>query len=183
MLIFAIVIAALIVIFAFWVISAQRSLIGLDELCGNALSQIGVQQNSRWDALTALADLTKQYSAHEYKTLMSVIGERKTINSNSTAQETQEQENMITQAMGRLLAVAEAYPDLKANQTYLDTMGSVRQYEDNVRRSRMVYNDTVTKFNKSVRQIPTNLIAGILGFKKRDYLETPDSKSDMPSMS
>lgn len=178
--IIAIVIIVLIIL---WVVMSQRKLVSLDELCGNGLSQIGVQQNSRWDALKALADLTKQYSEHEYKTLMDVIGSRRTIDSNSTAQEAEEQENMLTQAMGKLMAVAEAYPDLKANTMYKETMDGVKQYEENVRHSRMVYNDTVTKFNRTVRQIPVCFIAGPMGFNKREYLKTEDDKTQMPSMS
>ncbi|MEG1551806.1 MAG: LemA family protein, partial [Oscillospiraceae bacterium] len=161
---------------------SQRKLVSLDELCGNSLSQIGVQQNSRWDALTALVDLTKQYSEHEHKTLMDVIGSRRTIDAHSTAQDAEEQENILTQAMGRLMAIAEAYPDLKANTMYKETMDGVKQYEENVRHSRMVYNDTVTKFNRTVRQIPVCFIARPMGFSIREYLKTEDSKTQMPKM-
>lgn len=165
-----------------WVVSVQRNLVSVDELCANAMSSIGVQQNSRWDALTALADLTKQYSEHEYKTLMDVISQRKPISGSSSASEAEAQETMLTDAMNKFVAVAENYPDLKANQMYKETMDGVKQYEENVRMSRMVYNDTVTKFNRIIRQFPSNLIAGPLGFKVRDYLQTEDSKKEMPSM-
>lgn len=175
-------VVAVIVLLIVWVITVQRKLVSVDELCGNAMSQIGVQQNSRWDALKALADLTKQYSEHEYKTLMDVIAQRKPINASSSAQDAQAQENILTDAMNKFVAVAENYPDLKASQMYKETMDGVKQYEENVRKSRMVYNDTVTKYNKIIRQIPTNLVAGPLGFKKRDYLETENEKKEMPSM-
>ncbi len=175
-----VVIAILIVV---WVISSQRKFVSTDEMCGNALSQIGVQQASRWDALSALAQLTKGFSEHEYKTLMDTVAARRPITASSTAAEVKEQENMITQAMSHIMAVAESYPDIKAQSVYQKTMASVDEYEGNVRRSRMVYNDTVTKFNRLVRQLPTSLIAGILGFKVRDYLEEDEQKADMPSMS
>ena len=177
------IIILILAVLVLWVVISQRKLVSLDELCGNALSQIGVQQNSRWDALTALADLTKNYSQHEHKTLMDVIRARRAIDSTSTAQETEEQENMITQAMGKLMAIAEAYPDLKANEMYKETMDGVKQYEENVRHSRMVFNDTVTKFNRAVRQIPMCFIAGPMGFSKREYLKTQEEKTQMPSMS
>lgn len=175
----AIIIVALI---AFWAMGVQRALVALDERCQNALSQIGVQQNSRWDALTALADLTKGYSDHEYKALMDVIGSRTKITANSSPAEVNGQETALNSAFGRLLAVAEAYPDLKANQTYLQTMASVEKYEENVRMSRMVFNDTITKFNSMIRQFPTSLIAGMLGFSGREYLQEPAGKTEMPSM-
>lgn len=177
--IIAIVLVALITV---WVISVQRRLVSIDELCGNAMSQIGVQQNTRWDALNALADLTKQYDEHEYNTLKDVIAHRQPITANSTAADAEAQENFLTQAMSRFMAVAEQYPDLKANTMYIETMQGVKQYEENVRLARMTYNDTVTKFNRVVRQFPTSLVAGMLGFPVKDYLQTEEAKKDMPDM-
>lgn len=176
------IITAVLAILVIWLISIQRGLIHTDELCGNALSQIGVQQASRWDALTALAQLTRNYSEHEYKTLMDAAGARRTVTGLSRAAEVDAQENMIAQAFTHFMAVAEAYPDLKAQQVYQQTMGSVNEYENNVRRSRMVYNDTVTKYNRMVRQIPGCFFARPLGFFVRDYLQADSRKTDLPSM-
>lgn len=176
------ILIGLAVLIGLWVISLQRKLVGLDEMCQNSLSQIGVQQNSRWDALTALADLTKSYSDHEYKTLMEVIGSRTKITANSTPQEVNQQEAALNSAFGRLLAVAEAYPNLKANETYMQTMTAVQGYEENVRMARMVYNDVITKFNRIIRMFPNSLVTGILGFFTREYLAEPEGKTDMPSM-
>ncbi len=178
-LIIAIVIIALIII---WAISVQRRLVLLDENISNAMSQIGVQLSSRWDALTALLDLTKGYSEHEYKTLSDTVKMRRSITSSSTAEEASEQDNIITEAMGRIMAVAESYPDLKANTNYQKTMDSVNKYENMVRQSRLIYNDSVTKLNRAIRMFPTSVIASMLGFSRRDYLAAEDSKSDMPSM-
>ncbi len=161
-------------------ISVQRSLVRADEFCGNALSQIGVQQASRWDALTTLAKLTKDYSDHEYNTLMGVIEKRKEVSSASSPAEVTAQENLMTQVTGRLAALAEAYPDLKANTLYISMMDSVNDYENKVRISRMSYNDTITKYNRMVRQFPSGIFAGMFGFGKRDYLESDSAKSGMP---
>lgn len=171
-----------VVVLVIWIISTQRSLVKVDELCANALSQIGVQQNSRWDALGALADLTRQYSDHEYWTLMEVIGKRRQISASSTVADANVQENILTEAMGKLMAITEAYPELKASTMYTQTMDNINKYEQNVRLSRMSFNDTVTKYNRLLRQIPTCFIAGMLGFSKRDYLETPAEKAEMPSL-
>ncbi|MCQ2486495.1 MAG: LemA family protein [Clostridia bacterium] len=179
LLIALLVVVALVVI---WIVSVQRKLVSIDELCGNAMSQIGVQQNTRWDALGALADLTKEYDEHEYNTLMDVLAKRAPITNVSTSEEAEAQENMLTNAMSRFMAVAEAYPDLKANTMYKETMDGVKEYEENVRMARMVYNDTVTKFNRECRMFPTSIVAGMLGFKVRAYLETADDKKEMPSM-
>lgn len=176
------IIAAVILLIIIWGISVQRKLVNLDELCGNAMSQIGVQQNTRWDALTALADLTKQYDEHEYQTLMDVIAQRKPVGSQSTAEDAQKQENILTEAMDKFLALGEAYPDLKATDMYQNTMNGVKQYEENVRLARMSYNDTVTRLNRTIRQFPDSIIAGMLHYQTRTYLEAEDSKKEMPSM-
>lgn len=177
--IIAIVIAAVLVL---WFISAQRKLVVMDENINNAMSQIGVQLSSRWDALSALLDLTKGYAEHEYKTLSDTIKMRSTINSSSTAADVNKQENMFTEAIGRIMAVAESYPELKANENYIKTMDSVNEYEKTVRQSRLIYNDSVTKLNRAIRMFPTSIAAGILNIKSRDYLEADDRKTDMPNM-
>lgn len=165
-----------------WVIGVQRSLVVLDENVNNAMSQIGVQLSSRFDALTSLLDLVKGYNEHEYKTLSDVIKMRTSISGNSSAKDVDNQENMITEAMGKIMAVAEAYPELKSNTNYQNLMNSLNEYEDKVRNSRLIYNDSVTKLNRTIRMFPTSLIAPMLGIVSRDYLATDDKKSEMPSM-
>ena len=178
-----IILGAVVVIVGIWLVSTQRKLAALDENINNAMSQIGVLLSSRFDALTALLDLTKGYAEHEYKTISDTIKSRRTIiTADSTASEAKAQENLITEALGRINAVAEAYPELKANESYKETMNAVNQYEQSVRQGRLVYNDSVTKLNRKIRMFPTSLVAGMLGFSKRDYLEADDSKADMPSM-
>lgn len=180
--IYVIIGIAVVAVIVIWLVSVQRSLAVLDENINNAMSQIGVQLSSRFDALTALLDLTKGYAEHEYKTISDVIKQRRSIVANSSPSEVDAQENIITDAMSRIMAVAESYPDLKANQQYAITMDSVNKYETAVRQSRLIYNDTVTKLNRKIRMFPTSLIAGMFGFKSRDYLEADSAKSDMPSM-
>ncbi len=172
----------IIVLLVLWFVSAQRKLVAMDENINNAMSQIGVQLSSRWDALSALLDLTKGYAEHEYKTLSDTIKMRTSINSSSTAADVNKQENMFTEAMGRIMAVAESYPELKANENYIKTMDSVNEYEKTVRQSRLIYNDSVTKLNRAIRMFPTSIAAGILHITSRDYLEADDRKADMPNM-
>lgn len=176
------IILAIVALLVLWVIGVQRKLVEKDELCKNALSQIGVQQASRWDALTALVELVKSYNEHEYNTLRDVIAQRKNITGESTVAEAQAQEQVLTGLVRNINLVAEQYPDLKANENYAKAMDSVNLYENQVRLSRMTFNDTVTKFNKEIRQFPTSIVAGMLGFKTRDYLDEAVGKSDMPSM-
>ena len=174
---------AVVVVLGLWLVSTQRKLATLDENINNAMSQIGVLLSSRFDALTALLDLTKGYAEHEYKTISDTVKARRSIiTGDSTADDVKAQENLITEALGRINAVAEAYPDLKANTNYIKTMDSVNEYEKSVRQGRLVYNDSVTKLNRTIRMFPTSIVAGMFGFSKRDYLEADSSKADMPSM-
>jgi len=175
-------IGALIVIIILWVISTQRSMVALDENINNAMSQIGVQLSSRWDALTSLLDLTKGYADYEYKTITETIKARRSITRDSSPEDVRAQENIISEAMGKIMAVAESYPDLKANSTYIKTMDSVNQYENMVRTSRLIYNDSVTKLNRAIRMFPASIIANSLGFKIRAYLEAESEKAAAPSM-
>lgn len=177
-----IILVVIIVLIAIWFISVQRSLVALDENVNNAMSQIGVQLTSRFDALTSLLDLVKGYNEHEYKTLSDVIKMRTSINGHSKATDVDAQENMITETMGKIMAVAESYPDLKANTNYQNLMNSLNEYENKVRQSRLIYNDTVTKLNRTIRMFPTNIIAPIFGIVSRDYLKTEEKKEEMPSM-
>ncbi len=172
----------LIALGAGWVFGTQRMFVSLDERCKNAISQIGVQQNSRWDGLTALVDLIRSYSEHEYNSLMQIIGARTRISPSSSAQDVQQQEDSLGHVMGRLLAVAESYPELKASQLYVSTMSQTKEYENDVRMARMVYNDTVTRYNEKVRAIPSSIVASMFGFDTREYLQEPAGKTEMPNM-
>ena len=177
-----IILAVVVAIVVFWFISVQRKLVTMDENINNAMSQIGVQLSSRWDALTALLDLTKGYAEHEYKTISDTIKMRTSITAKSSAADVNQQENILTEAMGKIMAVAEGYPELKANENYIKTMDSVNAYEETVRKSRLVYNDSVTKLNRTIRMFPTSIAAGLLNITSRDYLETDSKKSDMPDL-
>lgn len=180
--IIGIILIVLLVILVLWAISLQRKLVVLDENVNNAMSGIGVMLSSRWDALVALLDLTKGYAEHEYKTLQDVVAARSAISGKSSAKDVDAQENVITQTLGKIMAIAESYPELRANENYIKTMDSVNQYESTVRKSRLVYNDCVTKLNREIRMFPASIIAGMLGFSSRDYLEAEEGKSQMPSM-
>ena len=178
-----IIIGAVLAIIVIWAISVQRKLVVMDENINNAMSQIGVQLSSRFDALTALLDLTKGYAAHEYQTLTETIKSRRSvITATSTPADVLKQENVISEALGHISMVAEQYPELKANENYAKCMDAVDSYEKMVRTSRLIYNDSVTKLNRTLRMFPTSLLGGMFGFKQRDYLEAAEEKANMPSM-
>ena len=176
-----IIIIALAAIVGIYIFNTQRSLVGLDEKMKNAFGQINVQLKTRWDAVTNLVEMTKQYTVHEHDTLTDVIKERRV--TNATPEQIADQDNAIQTVLSRLNAVAEAYPDLKANQMFTDTMASIRQYEENVRTSRMVYNDSVTKMNMMVRQWPSSIVASMLHFTTHELLPEDAQAADAPSVS
>ena len=177
-----IIIVAIIAIVAFWFMGIQRKLVSSDELCQNSMSQIGVQQQSRWDAVSALVKLTKSYNEHEYNTLVDVIKQRKDITRTSAAADANAQEDVLVAAADKIRFVAEQYPELKADATYAKTMDSLHNYENQVRMSRMVFNDSVTKYNRIVRQFPDSIVASILKFPLREYLKEVESKRELPEI-
>lgn len=175
------VILGIVVVLGLWLMSSYNRLVRLREMVKNAMGQIAANVESRWDALRSLIDATKKYSAHEAETLEKVIQARGGLNSNSSVKDIEADDNMFTQALSRLAVVVEAYPDLKANTLYLNTMDKIDQYEQDVKFSRMIYNDTVTKFNRSMLVFPVVLVARMLGFTEFEYFKNTESKANPPS--
>ena len=180
-----IIIIVLAVIVIGYFISTQRSLVNLDELCKNALSQIEVQLNSRFDAVIALAKTAAQYAKHESETIIQTVqarGGNSGVTPNTPAA-INEQASLLTQMMGRLNVVFERYPELKASDLYKEAQEGMKQYEEHVRMSRMVYNDTATKMNRMVRQWPSSIVASILNFGQKEYLKTDqEEKKAYPNL-
>ena len=188
MTVFLLVVIALVVLIIGYFISTQRSLVNLDELCKNALSQIEVQLNSRFDAVIALAKTAAKYAEHESDTIIKTIqargGNSGTIPANGTsAAAINQQADLLGQMMGRLNVVFERYPELKASDLYREAQEGMKQYEENVRMSRMIYNDTATKMNRMVRQWPSSIVASMLHFDQKDYLKVDsEEKKQYPNL-
>ena len=177
--VFLIIVAVVVIL---WFVSTQRELVNLDEKCNNALSQIKVQLNSRWDALLALAKSASAYAKHESETLIKTIQSRQTTEVR-TAGDVNQQQTAFNEVLGRLMAVREAYPELKASDLFEKTMDGVKEYEENVRMSRMIYNDTATRMNRYVRQWPSSFVANMLHFDVKEYLNVDDQKKEsMPDL-
>ena len=177
------VIVALAVIIIGYFISTQRSLVSLDEMCKNALSQIEVQLNSRFDAVVALAKTAAQYAKHESETIIQTIEARGGHTSAATPAGINAQSDLLGQMMSRLNVVVEQYPELKASELYQNAQEGQAEYEENVRMSRMVYNDTATKMNRMVRQWPSSIVAQMLHFDVKDYLKVDnEKKKDYPDL-
>ncbi len=175
-----VIVAVLAVIFLY-IFFTQRGFVALEEKMKNAFSQINVQMKSRWDAVTNLVEMTRQYTKYEHDTLADVVSKRN--GSVSNASELAESEASLRSVVGRLNVVAEQYPQLGANTVFVKTMGDIKDYEEKVRLSRMVYNDCVTRMNMMVRQWPSSMVAAILHFTTHDLLPEDQSVVNAPSVS
>jgi len=170
-------ILAIIIIFALWAISVQRKLVVLDENINNAMSQIGLQLSSRFDALMTLLDLTKVYDSDEYKNLVETVQSgRSVITATSTPDDVLRQEGIIFETLDRIAAVTEQHNEIKENPMYMKTMNAIQVYESMIRNSRLIYNDSVTKLNRETRMFPVSILARLFGFTERNYLAEHTSR-------
>lgn len=181
MLIFLIVFFVLIALIVGWVVKVYNDFITLRERVTNGRAQIATQIESRWDAISNLISATKQYSKHESEVLENITEKRSNLGRDSSISDIEENDAQLNNVVGRLIAISESYPDLKASEVYKTSMENVDKYENNVRSARMVYNDVVTRFNRLLKQFPTNIIGGIFNFEEEAYFEQSEGKAEMPS--
>ena len=175
------IVGAIIAGFVIWAVLVQRRLVAMDENINNAMSQIGVQISSRFDALIALLDITKGYAAEESQILMDAIKpHRSVITAQSTPDDVVAQEGVISEALDRVAVIVRQHPELKSNKSYVKYMNAVDSYEKMMRTSCLIYNDSVSKFNRELRMFPTSLLGRIFGFNQRTYMEILQEKIDPP---
>ncbi|GMR69712.1 LemA family protein [Aerococcus viridans] len=175
-----IIVIAIIVVLVVWGIGAYNKFVGSKEMVSNAMAQIAAQVESRWDALTNLISATKQYQTHEHDTLTKIVESRSNVSRNSSVSDVEKDDAAFNRALRSIDVVVEQYPNLKASDVYQSTMNSVNTYENNVRQSRMVFNDTVTKYNRLIKTFPNSVIAGFTGFTPEEYFENSVEKAEMP---
>jgi len=159
-----------------------NSLVSLRNRVDNAWAQIDVQLKRRHDLIPNLVETVKGYAAHEKETLDAVISARSAAMageaSGSPAQSAQA-ENMLTGALKSLFALSEAYPDLKANQNFLQLQEELTSTEDRIAYARQFYNDEVRKFNTKIQTVPSNIVAKIGNFTVREYFEVEEGEKDV----
>lgn len=153
------------------IISIQHRLVSLDENINNMMTQIGVQLSCRFDALTVLIELTRDYEKQEGESMMEILKtKRSVITPKSTPEDVLKQEGIIIEVLNRIALITEKYPELKIEPIYIKSMDAIEIFDNMVRTSRLVYNDGVSKLNRELRMFPIPIIASIFGFKKREYL-------------
>ena len=180
---------AVVVVLAIFVISLYNGLVGLRNRFKNAFAQIDVQLKRRYDLIPNLVETAKAYMAHERQTLEAVIAARSAAMSAAqraaaapgapgTMQGLAAAEAGLTGALGRLFAVAESYPELKANQNMLAVQEELTSTENRVAFARQAYNDAVMEYNTKRESVPANLIAGMFGFTEAELLQAADSAEE-----
>ena len=162
---------AAIAVLLFWLVAIYNGLVTLKNRVDEAWSDIDVQLKRRYDLIPNLVETVKGYAAHERQTLEAVTNARaNALNAQGPAQQAQA-ENAISGALKSLFAVAEAYPELKANQNFLNLQEELTGTEGRISYARQFYNDTVQGLNTRIESFPANLLAGAFGFEQREYFE------------
>jgi LemA protein len=180
--IWAIVLIALAVIVLLFLVGIYNRLVRLRNRAENAWAQVDVQLRKRYDLIPNLVESVKGYAAHERGTFEAVTQARAAAQGAKTVQEQAQAENMLTAALGRLIAVAEAYPELRATENFQQLQAQLSDVEQNIAVSRQVYNDTVLTYDNALETVPTNIVAGLFNFRPREYFEVEGAARDAPSV-
>ncbi|MCR9269897.1 MAG: LemA family protein [Henriciella sp.] len=173
------VVLGLIVLLAVFVIGIYNGLVAKRQRCNQAFADIDVQLKQRQNLIPNLVETVKGYAAHEKETLDAVIQARQSAVSANTPGEMGAAEGMLGQALGRLFALAEAYPDLKANQNFLDLQDELAVIEDKIAAARRFYNSAVQDYNTAREQFPGSLVAGSFNFEPREFFDLGEDRVTM----
>lgn len=179
---FLIVVGVLVVVLA-WIASIYNSLVRLRNRVDNAWAQIEVQLKRRHDLVPNLVETVKGYAGHERQTLEAVVAARAAAVSAKGPGEQAQAENLLSGMLGKLFALSEAYPDLKANQGFLQLQGELGETENKIAISRQIYNDTTLTYNNKVQTVPSNLVASMTGFTVRPFFDAPPVADEPPTVS
>lgn len=180
----AIIIIAIIVILAFIYFGLYNGLVKKRNRVDETWAQIDVQLKRRYDLIPNLVETVKGYAAHEKETLTNVIEARNEMGNaqGSSRQEQVDADNKLTGALRSIFALGEAYPDLKANQSFIELQHELSSTENKVAYSRQLYNTTVMDYNNSVQSVPSNIIAKMHNFQVRDMLSIPTEERETPKV-
>jgi LemA protein len=179
-LVWGIVILAVIAALAIVVAILYNRFVRLRNRVDNAWAQIEVQLKRRWDLIPNLVETVKGYAAHERETFESVTQARAGAQQAQTPAESAQAEGLLSQALGRLFAVAEAYPELQADENFRQLQAELAETENRIAVSRQVYNDTVLTFNNAIQTVPGVFFAGPFGFTKREFFDVEDEAQREP---
>jgi LemA protein len=169
-----IVLLALVLLVFLILVGLYNRFVRLRNRVDNAWAQIEVQLKRRWDLIPNLVETVKGYAAHERGTFEAVTQARARAQQAQTPAESAQAEGILGQALGRLFAVAEAYPELKASQNFQELQGQLEETENRIAVSRQVYNDTVLTYNNAIQTFPGVVLAGPFGFRVREFFDVEE---------
>ena len=177
-----IVIVVIVVLLLLAVVVMYNRLVRLRNRAENSWAQVDVQLRRRYDLIPNLVEAVKGYAAHERSTFEEVTRARTAAQQAQGVEEQAKAENVLTAAIGRLFAVAEAYPELRATENFQQLQAQLADVEQNIVVARQVYNDAVLTYDNALENVPTNIVAGLFNFRPRVYFETEDVTREAPSV-
>jgi LemA protein len=167
-------IAALVVLLGLAVVVLYNRLVRLRNRAENSWAQVDVQLRKRYDLIPNLVETVKGYASHERETFEEVTRARMAAQQASTVEQQAEAENVLTAAIGRLFAVAEAYPELRASENFQQLQAELSDVEGKIAIARQIYNDAVLSYANALETVPTNVVAGMFNFEPRAYFEVEE---------
>lgn len=176
------VIIAVIIVIALALGGSYNSIVTLEENVNSEFSNVSVMLERRADLIPNLVSTVKGYASHEQAAIDSVTKARENLLQAKTIEEKGEANNELTSALNALMVIVENYPDLKANQNFIQLSDELAGTENRIATARHDYNDAVKAYNSKVKKFPTNLIAGMFGFSEKDYFEVEPSKTEVPKV-
>lgn len=177
-----VLILIIIIIIAIVLVKIYNDLVNLKNRVKNGYSQIDVQLKRRTDLIPNLIETVKGYAAHEKGVFEEVTKARSNIMNATSAKEASEANNQLTGALKSLFAVAENYPELKANENFVQLQNELTETEDKISYSRQFYNDTVLMYNNKCEQFPSNIIANAFNFNEADFFEAASGDREAPKV-
>jgi LemA protein len=165
-----------------FIVVVYNRLVRLRNRTQNAWAQVDVQLRRRYDLIPNLVETVKGYASHERATFEEVTKARTAAQQAQTVPEQAQAENALTAAIGRLFAVAEQYPQLRATENFQELQASLQDTEQKIAVSRQVYNDTVLTYNNAIQTVPTNVIAGMFNFAPREFFEIEEPVREAPQV-
>jgi LemA protein len=168
------IVIAIVAVLALIVVAMYNRLVRLRNRAENAWAQVDVQLRRRYDLIPNLVEAVKGYASHERATFEEVTKARTAAQQAQTVEEQGKAENLLTQAIGRLFAVAEAYPELRATENFQQLQGQLEETETKIAVSRQVYNDAVLTYDTALETVPTNIVGNLFSFEAREYFEVEE---------
>lgn len=169
------IILGVIVVLVLFIVSIYNRIVALNQRADQAFADVDVQLKQRHDLVPNLVETVKGYAGHEKSTLEAVISARNAAVSAHGPAEQGQAEGVLGAALGKLFALAEAYPDLKANTNFLELQRELADIENKIAAARRFFNNAVQEFNTIIQQIPGNFVAPMGGFKQREFFEIPEA--------